>query len=79
MEDEYETIEETIMARPMAKIDLAVIGACFVRDLAQSAANALGNLVDCLAGQANYNVDRKQMEVEATEAIEFIARGDLDG
>ena len=76
---EYVTVEETISARPMQKLDLAVVGIQLVRDVVQSTANAFETLLDCVAGQANYNVDRKEMEIEATEAIESIARGELDG
>lgn len=77
--EEYVIVEETVPARPMQKVDLVVIGAVLVRDVMQGVASAAESLANFVAGQANYNVDRKQMENEAREAIEFIARGELDG
>ena len=71
--DEFEV--ETIAPRSFRLIDLAVIGAGFVADVAGAVESATDMLVQLTAQHANYLRDRENMHEQAALEIEMLTKG----
>ena len=73
MDDDFESFD--IPGRPFRWIDLAVIGAQVVADVAGAVETAADTLVQLTAQHANYLRDREKFHEQAALEIEALTRG----
>lgn len=72
-DDEY---GPCVPSRPMRRIDVAVIAATMLRDIASDVAQAFDLLADVVMGHANHQVDRDTFRMEAALEIERLTEGE---